>query len=294
MKLSKILTYSSTFIICGFLSALPEGPERPQIPLELKPQADAIKASVEAGEITHEEAREKIKELLDENKPELDDNIEEPNSRDFSAELREVNKAVRGSKLSLKQAKEKIKAIYGEMAEKGEYHSAQRPDKAELSDEVKTQLDGIKEKQEALHSELKESLADLGEDATKEEIKAAAQEFKEANKERFEAIKAEHEAIREELKAARPERPERPQIELSEELQAKVDDLKQKREELHEAQKEMLTTLKDASKEERKEIIEQFKEDNKAKHQEIKETAKALKEEIRDQVETEATRTSDL
>ena len=53
--------------------------------------------------------------------------------------------------------------------------------------------------------------------------------------------------------------------------------LKDKREELHQAQKEMLTTLKDASKEERKEIIEQFKEDNKAKHQEIKETAKALK-----------------
>ena len=38
----------------------------------------------------------------------------------------------------------------------------------------------------------------------------------------------------------------------------------------------------------------QFKQNNKAKHREIKETAKALKEEIRDQVETEATRTSDL
>jgi uncharacterized coiled-coil DUF342 family protein len=96
------------------------------------------------------------------------------------------------------------------------------------------------------------------------------------------------------LKAARPARPERLQIELSEELKAKVANLKDKREELHQAQKEMLTTLKDASKEERKEIIEQFKEDNKAKHQEIKETAKALKEEIREQVETEATRTSDL
>ena len=95
------------------------------------------------------------------------------------------------------------------------------------------------------------------------------------------------------MKLPAQKRPERPQIELSEELQAKVDDLKQK-EELHEAQKEMLVTLKDASKEERKEIIEQFKEDNKVKHQEIKETAKALKKEIREQVETEATRTSDL
>jgi gas vesicle protein len=189
---------------------------------------------------------------------------------------------------------EKIKLIKEKLAENGDIRRPQRPDKGELSEEVKTQLDGIKEKQEALHSELKESLADLGEDATKEEIKAAAQEFKAANKERFEAIKAQHEAIREELKAARPARPERLQIELSEELKAKVANLKDKREELHQAQKEMLTTLKDASKEERKEIIEQFKEDNKAKHQEIKETAKALKEEIREQVETKATRTSDL
>ena len=189
---------------------------------------------------------------------------------------------------------DKVKQIKEKLAEKGDIKRPQRPDKGKLSEEVKSQLDGIKEKQEALHSELKERLADLGEDATKEEIKAAAKEFKEANKERFEAIKAEHEAIREELNTARPARPERPQIELSEDLKAKVANLKDKREELHQAQKEMLTTLKDASKEERQVIIEQFKEDNKAKHREIKETAKALKEEIRDQVETEATRTSDL
>ena len=56
----------------------------------------------------------------------------------------------------------------------------------------------------------------------------------------------------------------------------------------------MITLLKDAPKEERKVIIAEFKENNKAKHQEIKETSQALKEEIRGQVETEATRTSDL
>jgi DNA repair exonuclease SbcCD ATPase subunit len=209
-------------------------------------------------------------------------------------QVKETLKALKDGEITAKEAKQKISEIRKEMAGKGELKRPERPEKGELSDDVKSQLDSIKEKQEALHSQLKDSLAELGEDATKEEIKAAAKEFKEANKEKFEAIKAEHEAIREDLKAARPDRPERPQIELSEELKGKVADLKEKREELHQAQKEMLSTLKDASKEERKVIIEQFKEDNKAKHKEIKETAKALKEEVREQVETEATRTSDL
>ena len=44
----------------------------------------------------------------------------------------------------------------------------------------------------------------------------------------------------------------------------------------------------------RKEIIAEYKETNKARHQEIKENTIALKEEIRNNVETEATRTSDL
>jgi len=224
-------------------------------------------------------------------KPDGADGLQRPGDR---KPLERNKQAHKDGKITPKEAIEKTKLIKEKLAENRDIKRPQRPDKGKLSEEVKTQLDGIKEKQDALHAELKENLAELGEDATKEEIKAAAQEFKEANKERFKAIKAEHDAIREELKAARPQRPERPQIELSEELQAKVDGLKQKRQELHEAQKEMMTTLKDASKEERKVIIEQFKEDNKAKHQEIKETAKALKEEIRDQVETEATRTSDL
>lgn len=229
-----------------------------------------------------------------EGKPGGADGLERPEARKPLPQVKETLKALKDGEITAKEAKQKISEIRKEMADKGELKRPERPEKGELSDDVKSQLDSIKEKQEALHSQLKDSLAELGEDATKEEIKAAAKEFKEANKEKFEAIKAEHEAIREDLKAARPDRPERPQVELSEELKVKVADLKEKREELHQAQKEMLSTLKDASKEERKAIIEQFKEDNKAKHQEIKETAKALKEEVREQVETEATRTSDL
>ena len=146
----------------------------------------------------------------------------------------------------------------------------------------------------ALHAQLKENIAELGDDATKAEIKEAAEAFKEANKEKFAEIKSAHEAIREQIKENRPERPERPEVELSDELKAKVADLKEKRDELHEAKKALYDSLKDASTEEKQAIIAEFKENNKVKHKEIKDNAKALKEEIRGQVETEATRSSDL
>ena len=175
----------------------------------------------------------------------------------------------------------------------GAMKDVKRPEKSELSDNAKSVLDAIKEKQDTLHSELKKNLAELGNDATKEKVKEAAQAFKEANKERFDAIKAEHEAIREQLKAARPARPDRPKIELSEELKAKVEDIKSKRDELQEVKKALHANLKDSTVEEREVLIAEFKETNKAKHQEIKEKTKAVKEEIRAQVETEAIRTSD-
>lgn len=229
-----------------------------------------------------------------EGRPTGGEELEKPDARNSTEYIKSIQKALKAGKLSQKEARDKIAKIRKEKADKGEVSRPQRPDKSELSDSVKTQIESIKDKHQALHNELKESIADLGKEATKEEIKEAVKEFKDANKERFEAIKAEHDAIREELKTARPERPERPKIELSDELKAKVADLKEKREELHQAQKEMLSTLKDASKEDRKAIIEEFKEQNKAKHREIKEHAKALKEEVREQVETEATRTSDL
>jgi uncharacterized phage infection (PIP) family protein YhgE len=220
--------------------------------------------------------------------------LEKPMDRISKDAVRETLGALKEGKINRKEAAAKIKEIRDGLKEKGDLKEVKRPDRAELSDEVKTQLGELKEKQEALHAELKENIAELGDDATKAEIKEAAEAFKEANKEKFAEIKAAHEAIREQIKENRPERPERPEIELSDELKAKVADLKEKREVLHQAQKEMLTLLKDAPKEERKVIIAEFKENNKAKHQEIKETSQALKEEIRGQVETEATRTSDL
>ena len=169
-----------------------------------------------------------------------------------------------------------------------------RKDRPELSDEAKDQLGELKGKKEALRAELKENISKLGEGATKEEIKEATQAFKQANQDRFDEIKESHESIREEIKEARPHRQERPQLSMSYELKSKVVALKEKRQEMKSSRKALREDLKNASTEEKQVIIAEYKESNRAKHQEIKENAKALKEEIRENVETEATRTSDL
>jgi len=234
----------------------PQKPERPnKLPAELKEQADAIKASVEAGEITHDQAKAKIKELLEQNKPE-----------------------VGGEKPDVEVEKPEVEV--------------QKPAKPELSDELKEKIATIKSLEKALHEDIKAKINELGQDASKLEIKEVVDKFKSENKDRFAEIKNAREQIKEELEANRPERPQRP--ELSDELKEKVAELENSKKEMREAQKQLHESLKDASEQEREELIYAFKEANKAKHEEIKIQAKVVKAEIRALVETEATRTSDL
>jgi uncharacterized coiled-coil DUF342 family protein len=169
-----------------------------------------------------------------------------------------------------------------------------RKERPELSDETQEQVNELKGKKEALNAKLNENIANLGEGATREEIKEATQAFKQANQDQFDEIKESREALREKIKEARPHRQDRPQLNMSDELKAKVAALKDKREEMKQSRQDLREELKDASTEERREIIAEYKETNKARHQEIKENTIALKEEIRNNVETEATRTSDL
>jgi DNA repair exonuclease SbcCD ATPase subunit len=169
-----------------------------------------------------------------------------------------------------------------------------RLDRPELSDDAKDQLSELKGKKDALRAELKENISNLGEGASKEEIKEATQTFKQANQDRFNEIKEAHEALREDIKEARPHRQERPQLNLSDKLKDNVAALKQKREEMKSSRKALREDLKNASTEEKQIIIAEYKETNRAKHQEIKENSKTLVEEIRNNLETEATRTSDL
>jgi polyhydroxyalkanoate synthesis regulator phasin len=286
-----ILSATLSLLLSAVLFA--QKPQRPPLPLELKETAEAIRKAVDAGEITHEEAKQKHEEMIrefKEKKAELGEGIEI--NKDPLLIEKETLQAVREGKITKEEARKKLDALRKDMADNGERKRPQRPQKPEISDEVKAQIDAVKDLEKALHAEIKEKVNELGKDATREQIKATVESFKESNKDRFEEIKEAHSAIRENIEANRPEKPQRPQ--LTEDLKAKVDALHAKRKEMHEAQKELHQNLKEASKEEREEMITAFKEANKAKHEEIKSQAKEVKEEIRSLVETEATRTSDL
>ena len=205
----------------------------------------------------------------------------------------EVLKQAKEGKISQEDARKKLDALRGEMEKRGELKRPKRPAKPELSAEVKTKLDDIKSQQDAIAKEMKSKLDALKNDgASKEEMRKAVHAFQKDNKDRLDAIRDAHKEIHDSLKGARPPKPERP--ELTAEIKAKVEVLKEKQKELHTARKDLHENLKDKSKEEREALIATFKEDNKAKHQEIKAKTKEVKEEIRALVETEATRTSDL
>jgi len=223
-------------------------------------------------------------------KPEVLTDKEKLDPRKVEAE---VLKEVREGTISREDAKKKLDALREEMEKNHGVKRPKRPQKPELSTEVKDKLKDIKSQQDALAKEMKNKLDALKKDgATREEMREAVHAFQKDNKERLEAIKDAHKEIHQSLKDARPPRPERP--ELTAEIKVKVEALKEKQKELHTARKDLHESLKDTSKEERETLIAEFKEANKAKHEEIKTKTKEVKEEIRALVETEATRTSDL
>ena len=194
--------------------------------------------------------------------------------------------------ISKKQAVVRLAVLRKGLAGNGELNRPNLRQKPEISDEVKAQVNAVKELRKALQEELKAKLNELGNDASREEIKATVESFKENNQDTIEEIKAAFATIREESEANRPEKPVRP--EFTDELKAKVEVLKEKQKELHTARKDLHENLKDKSKEDREALIAEFKEANKAKHEEIKTQAQEIKKEIRSLVETEVTRTSDL
>jgi hypothetical protein len=205
----------------------------------------------------------------------------------------EVLKQVKEGTLSREDAKKKLDALRGEMEKRGEFKRPKRPAKQELSTEIKAQLDEIKSQQDAIAKEMKTKLDGLKKDgATREEMREAVHAFQKDNKDRLEDIRVAHKEIHGSLKDARPPKPERP--ELTAEIKAKVEVLREKQKELHTARKDLHENLKDKSKEDREELIADFKKDNKTKHEDIKAKTREVKGEIRALVETEATRTSDL
>ena len=214
------------------------------LPPELKEGLDKIKEAVEAKEITPEEAKKKHDELV----------------REFQNNREELHIDKRPDLGDDKTS------------ETSSTKQATTPQKPELDDDIKDQINELKKLEKSIHAEIKAKVDELGKEASREEIKKAVESFKEANKDRFDKLKEAHSAIRESLEANKPEKPVRP--ELPDELKEEVKNLHSLRKEMHEKQKELHKNLKDASKEEREELITIFKEENKEKHQAIKEQAK--------------------
>jgi hypothetical protein len=205
----------------------------------------------------------------------------------------EVLKLVKDGKLSQEDARKKLDSLRAEMEKRGEFKRPKRTKKPELSEDVKGKLQDLKELQDGLAKKMKSKLDGLKKDgATREELREAVHAFQKDNKVILEDIRERHAGILQSLKDARPPKPERP--ELTTEIKAQVEVLKEKQKELHTAREALHENLKDKSKEDREALIADFKKDNKTKHEAIKAQAKVVKKEIRALVETEATRTSDL
>jgi len=214
-------------------------PQKPESPIklspELKEQADAIKASVEAGEITHDQAKAKINELLEQNKPEVggekpEVEIQRPSKPELSDELKEKISTIKSlekslhedvkakinelgrdaSRSEIKEAVDKfksenkdrfdeIKNAREQIKEELEANRPKRP-RPELSDELKekaAELQNSKKEMHEAHKELRETLKNASEQEREQLITA----FKEANKEKHQQIKEQSKAIKQEIRS---------------------------------------------------------------------------------------------
>ena len=164
-------------------------------------------------------------------KPEVLTDQEKLDPRKFEAE---VLKEVKEGTVSREDAKKKLDALREEMEKNHGVKRPKRPQKPELSQDVKDKLKDIKDLQDAVAKEMKTKLDALKKDgATREEMREAVHAFQKDNKDRLETIRNAHKDIHDAIKAARPPKPERP--ELTTEIKAKVEVLKEKQKELHTA-----------------------------------------------------------
>ena len=163
----------------------------------------------------------------------------------------------------------------------------------ELPDALQIQVDAFEAGQKALRDALKTKIDALGDDATREDVKAAAEAFKADNKDAIEAQMAAGKALHEAIKENRPEhekvdRPEPPAA-----VKEKADAVRGFHQQLGKARHDLHKALKDASEEDRAAMIAAFKAAQKEHHQELKEAKKALREAIRDNAQSGDRRTDD-
>ena len=157
----------------------PVRPQRPAIPDDVKESMDSVK---ELEKSLHEEIKAKVEEL----------------GKDATRE--EIKVAVESFKETNKERFEEIKEKHEAIREKMKDSRPVKPERPELSDELKAKVDVLQEKRKEMHEAQKELHQNLKE-ASEEDRKQMIAEFKETNKAKHEEIKSKTKEVKEEIRA---------------------------------------------------------------------------------------------
>jgi predicted transcriptional regulator len=156
----------------------------------------------------------------------------------------------------------------------------ERPARPELNDELKNKLQKYKQEQDALRKALKDRL-DKIQNPTREKIQMVTRQFKANHQTHLAAQKFLASQIKEGLKAARPERPSKPEVtaEVKEQVQGLQDQHKKIHETIQASKAKLKESLHDVvSKEERRQLLDAFRQDQKDLHEQMKNIQRQIRE----------------
>ncbi|OUU27397.1 MAG: hypothetical protein CBC04_03330 [Verrucomicrobia bacterium TMED44] len=188
--------------------------------------------AVKDGKISKEEARKKLdalrKEMADKGdrkspvrpaKPELSNEVKEKIAAvkeleksihgEIKAEVEKLGKeasrediktAVEAFKESNKERFDEIKEAHAAIRENLEANRPEKPERPELTEELKAKVEALHAKRKEMHVAQKELHNNL-KDASKEDRKEMITAFKESNKEKHEEIKTQAKAVKEEIRS---------------------------------------------------------------------------------------------
>jgi len=146
---------TTILLIPTLLLAAPDRP-KPKLSPELKAQADAIHEQVKSGELTHEQAKQKLKQLLEDNKPEVD----KPKLGDKKKPRPELSDELKQKVAELKQKRETLAAAHKELRDKLKEASKEDRDALikEFKEANKEQHEAIKQQSKQIKEEIRETI----------------------------------------------------------------------------------------------------------------------------------------
>lgn len=229
-----------------------------RLPEHLRDEAEALRA-----------AREELRAAWDEDfRPAADATI---------LEIRAARQAFRDAYAAKIEASRELRRdLVAELRET----VRDRFDDAEWNEQARELYQEYQDVKQELAEAWRAVLAQLGDGATRAEIRVARERFLEANAELVLEQKELAQEIRDLIAANRPERPIRGP--LPEELQALRDDIRVVRETIRERKREAREALPGLSPEERQAYLTDLRADLREAHEDIKEARRAVIDDLRD------------